>query len=446
MNTFEKMLVTIFFVELFVGGGGRLIDFGFLSIRQVLFILLFLTFLFRIVKEKAFFNKDVNTFIRFNLVSVGVYILIAWFLVSALIGLLNGNPRSIIVMDFFRVSFFAAYFPLVYYISERRYSKKKIISLLKYGALAVAIYTIVIALLGKTVFSSNFESYMSFWKSFMNDDLLFRKSHSVFYKSHFYVLIGLILSLNDILSKKYSMINTLNVIFCSISIFWSDTRGFSIALLVSLFVIVFFDMKIFTDSIIKWSLKVKRIVKNRQIVSKVIVLVLLTILVPYLYQYTTMERFSDQTNQEDSDVKDTSVGARIEFLLDSKNILLGDPINFIFGEGYGTSIAGRVEGIEMSFLDIWVEQGAVGLSIWLYLCLLVLYHYHIAYKNGKEITTVDRSLIGAFVGMVLLTNINPFINNPIGIVFFLLVLIFAQKKNIEEDLQEQAFGHRRNDV
>lgn len=440
MNTFEKMLLTIFFVELFIGGGGRLIDFGFLSIRQVLFILLFVTFLFRIVKEKAYFNRDVNTFIRFNPVSIGVYVLISWFFVSALIGFFNGNSRSVIAMDFFRVSFFAAYFPLAYYISESRFSKKKIISLLKYGALVVAIYTIVIALLGKTIFSSNFESYMAFWKSFMNDDLLFRRSHSVFYKSHFYVLIGLVLSLNDILSKKYSTINTLNVLLGSISIFWSDTRGFSIALLVGLFVIVFFDMKIFTDSIEEWLQKSRAILKNRQIMTKVVVLVLLTILVPYLYQYTTLERFKDQTNEEQSNVKDTSVGARIEFLLDSKEILLRNPINFIFGEGYGTSIAGRVEGIEMSFLDIWVEQGAIGLSIWLYLCLLVLYHYHIAYKNGYEITTVDRSLIGAFVGMVLLTNINPFINNPIGIVFFLLVLIFSQNKNIEKEaLGEQGY-------
>ena len=45
MNKFEKILLTAFFIELFIGGGGRLIDFGFLSfIRQALFILLILTF------------------------------------------------------------------------------------------------------------------------------------------------------------------------------------------------------------------------------------------------------------------------------------------------------------------------------------------------------------------------------------------------------------------
>ena len=32
MNKFERILLTIFFIELFVGGGGRLIDFGVVSI------------------------------------------------------------------------------------------------------------------------------------------------------------------------------------------------------------------------------------------------------------------------------------------------------------------------------------------------------------------------------------------------------------------------------
>ena len=62
MNKFEKILLTLLFIELFIGGGGRLIDFGLLSIRQVLFIILLLTFVYRIFKNKAFFNKEVNTF------------------------------------------------------------------------------------------------------------------------------------------------------------------------------------------------------------------------------------------------------------------------------------------------------------------------------------------------------------------------------------------------
>jgi len=156
MNKFEKILVTLFLIELFVGGGGRIIDFGILSIRQVLFIGLIFTFIFRIIKHKAYTDKAVNTFIQWNPVSIGVYLLIGWFFVSAVIGYINGNAPSIIAMDFLRVAFFAAYFPLAYYVSEERFTKARIIAILKYSAFVVAVFTIFLALLGKTIFIWNF--------------------------------------------------------------------------------------------------------------------------------------------------------------------------------------------------------------------------------------------------------------------------------------------------
>ena len=113
-------------------------------------------------------------------------------------------------------------------------------------------------------------------------------------------------------------------------------------------------------------------------------------------------------------------------------MLLNHPDYFIFGKGYGSEIAGRVTGIETSFLDILVEQGVIGLAIWLFLCLLVFYYYLYGYKRGVNIITEDVSLLGTFVGVLLLTNINPFINNPIGIVFFLVVLILSR------DVKEKA--------
>ncbi|MGG7619617.1 hypothetical protein [Bacillus coreaensis] len=426
MNTFEKMWLTVFFVELFIGGGGRLIDFGFLSIRQVLFIGLILIFLIRIMKEKAYLNMEVNTFFRMDPISIGVYLLIASFLFSAVNGFINGNPPSIIVMDFFRVSLIVAYFPLAFYVSEKRFSKDRIIQLLKKSAFLVAIFTIMIALLGKTVFSANFDEYKDFWKSIMNDDLLFRLSHSVFYKSHFFVLIGLVLSLNDVLSKRFTKLDVFNIVLGSLSIFWSDTRGLSIALMASIFLIVVIDLLVFIQPIIGWKNKFIAAVRNGELIKKTIVLIVITISVPILYHYTTLERFAQTENSIDSgEVQDTSVGARVEFLLDAKRILLDGPAPFLIGEGYGTSIAGRIDGIEMSFLDIWIEQGAIGLMVWLFLCFIVFYNYYHAYRTGEKLSTLDRSLLGAFFGMLLLTNINPFINNPIGMLFFILMLIFS---------------------
>src|SRR4051794_27748836 len=104
MNKFEKILLTLFFVEIFVGGGGRLIEVGPLSIRQVLFILILLTYAFRIIKTKAYLNEDINTLVRFTPVSIGIYILLVSFFISGLIGYFNGHALSTVITDMLRVS------------------------------------------------------------------------------------------------------------------------------------------------------------------------------------------------------------------------------------------------------------------------------------------------------------------------------------------------------
>lgn len=437
MNRFEKILLTVFFVELFVGGGGRLIDFGILSIRQVLFLLLLVTLVFRIVKQKAYLDKEVNTLIRFNPVTISVYALIAWFVTSAAIGYMNGHPISIIVMDLLRVSYVAVYFPLAYYISNERFSLSRIITILKYSALAVAIFTITVDLLGKTVFAANFYPFYVFMNSIMNDDLFFRPSNSVFYKSHFFVLIGLVISLNQLLNKNYRKLDIAIVILSSISILWSETRGFLLAFMLSVLMIILLDVKVIVDPIKGLSSKIQKLVQSQQFIKKFVMCIVVLVAVPFMYKYMTLERFEVATVQNSQnaaevekqkpEVNDVSVNARMEFIVASKDILV-QPKNLIFGIGYGSEVAGRTDGLEMSFLDILVEQGLIGLAIWFFLFLIIYLNYYAAYKKGQKLSTIDISLLSAFMGILLLTNINPYINNPIGISFFLILLVVSQSR------------------
>jgi len=414
------------------------------------------------LKEKAIFNKEVNTFFRFNPVTIGIYALIGWFIVSCIIGYLNGHPLGAIVTDFLRVSYFVLYFPLAYYISKERFSLQRIIILLKYSALVVAIFTIVVSLLGKTIFAADFKPYYDFMNWLMNDDLFFRPSKSVFYKSHFFVLVGLIISLNDLLNRNYSKLNVAIIIFGSISVLWSETRGFLLAFMLSVFLIIILDIKVIVDPIKGLASKIEKLVQSRQFIRKLAISLIVLVAVPFLFKYMTLERFevtvveevpsiehnktgnnSDfKTNNHKSgnvktEVNDVSVNARMEFIIASKEIL-AHPTNLIIGTGYGTEIAGRITGIEMSFLDILLEQGLIGFATWGFLFFKVYYNYYTAYKKGQKLTSLDISLMAAFMGILLLTNINPFINNPIGISFFLVVLVVSQNKkdlSLNEELQ-----------
>ncbi|WP_040204224.1 O-antigen ligase family protein [Neobacillus jeddahensis] len=441
MNKFEKKLLTIFFIEVFVGGGGRLIDFGILSIRQVLFLLLILVFIIRIIKEKAFFNKEINTFIRINPVTIGVYLLIGWFVVSSLIGVLYGHPLGAIVTDFLRVSYFVVYFPLAYYISKERFSLQRIITLLKYSALGVALFTIVISLLGKTVFvGADFKPYYDLLNRIFTGDLFFRPSNSVFYKSHFFVLIGLVIAINDLFNKSKSKLSIALVIFCSVSVLWSETRGFLLAFMLSVFMIIVLDVKVLVDPIKGVVSKLQKLMNHKQFIKKFTILIVVVVAVPFLYKYMTLERFevvktdpaanvqkNEEIREQETEINDISVNHRLEFITASRDILV-HPANLIIGTGYGTEVAGRINGLEMSFLDILVEQGLIGFAIWAYLFLIVYFNYYSAYKKGHKLSGLEISLLSAFMGVLLLTNINPFINNPIGISFFLILLIVSQQK------------------
>jgi hypothetical protein len=210
--------------------------------------------------------------------------------------------------------------------------------------------------------------------------------------------------------------------------------------MLSALVIILFDVKVIVDPIKGVINKLRKFIDTRKVLIKASLLVLIVAAVPFMYKHMTLERFetgvtSDpaQTEEEakkveDGEVNDVSVNARLEFIMDSKDILLGNPVYLIIGAGYGMEIAGRVNGIEMTFLDVLVEQGLIGLFIWIFLCLIVYYNYHVAYRKGSTISGMDISLLAAFMGVLMLTNINPFLNNPIGITFFLIMLIFSQYK------------------
>lgn len=439
VNRFEKVLLTVFFGELFIGGGGRLIEFGPISIRQMLFLLVLATFAFRIIKDKKILDRNVNTFFSLNTASIAVYMLVAWFGVSTLIGIIHHHAISIIAMDFFRVSFFLLYFPLAYYISEERYKKGTILNVLKYSSFIVAIFTILVSLIGKTIFNNNFDVFYDFINSIMKDDLFFRPSHSVFYKSHFFVLLGLLISFNSVLNKQGSKMDVVNIIVCLISIIWSETRGFLLAIMFGILFIVAMDVKTFTDNVKGLQKKASQLFRSKFMLKKIAISLLIVIAVPFMYKYMTIERFGTDTvtqqkpadhqkKKEETQVNDVSVNARMEFIHASKGLVFKNASTFMFGNGYGTSIAGRTTGIEMSFLEILIEQGVIGLALWLYVCFVIFYNYHHIYKARGSVETTDISLLACIAALMMLTNINPFINNPLGIGFILITLVLSKNK------------------
>lgn len=437
MNRFEKLLISIFFIELAIGGGGRLIELGPLSIRQILFVLLLGTFFVRIIKTKSIFNSEVNTFLGKDLTTISVYLLIIWIIISGALGVVYHHPIGTVAMDVFRVSFIGLYFPLAYYISNKRYKKEWVIEIIKWSAFVGAIFTLGIDITGKFILNNNFGDFYVWINNLVQDDLFFRPSRGVFYKSHLFILFGLIISFHQILNKKMNFINIANVILCTVSIIWSETRGLLIAFLGATFFIACLDSYIFVRPIVGMFNKIKKSFK-RPNVQKIIACLAVFILVPMLYTQMTQARFPAEQQTSSHKVTnnkktakpdaDESVATRVYLLSESKKILTSSPKAMVVGSGYGTQIGNRLTGIEMSFLDIWVEQGIIGVILWLLISLMVFFNFNKSYQISKKINSNDIAIMACTIALLLLTNINPFINNPIGISFLLFALVVSRNE------------------
>ncbi|WP_044747191.1 O-antigen ligase family protein [Bacillus alveayuensis] len=393
MSKGEKFLLTLFFIELFIGGGGRLFSFGPITLRMVLFAIIITIFIIRLLVGKAFIIKNTNTIL--------VYILLLWFGMSFLIGLLNGNKLNLMIGDIKTLSFLLIYFPLCYYISNDRFSVKSIFNLLKATSIIISMMTITITILANTVYLNSLDLY-EFINDLSDGDFIFRSSGAVFYKGHYYVLISVVISMFLYFNNKHNRYDILILLLGTISLILSETRGLIISALIGLILCILLNLKSF-------------IVKLNK--SLFFIALLVWPLFNFFTPYINFERINLSSLSQD-------LGVKVRFLI-IEEALNKIQNNFFLGSGFGTEITNRPSNIEISFLDILMEQGMIGLVIWLMIFLNIFIMYYKIIKN--KLIKLDAYHIALFVSIIstiFLTNTNPFINNPLGMIHILIVMIY----------------------
>ncbi len=446
MNRLEKWLLTILFFELFAGGGGRQIEFGPISIRQLLFILLLVSYGSRLISNRETRVELKELLINKNLVAILSISLLIWIGVSTLIGIINGHQLGEVIKDSLRVSYIILIFPFWTYIRTDRFPIEKVISVLKIATLAVSIGTIIIGLCGKYFFVNDFKYFYQFINELLPADLFFRPSRGVFYKSHFIVLFGLILSSNNFISNRVKKIDMAILILASVSIIYSETRGLYIGYLLALLAILLTNGFIYYFAKAKGR-KVSK--KNKKLIVPVIFYLCAFTIVPTLYNSSTQSRFNDSIDQSNifesnkkttsktgggsKQVNDVSVNMRVYLFEESAKIIKKSSTNAIIGNGYGSVIGSRTDGIEMTFLDILVEQGIIGVLLWLGFSLLPAFYYLAYIFRHSDLDSTSVALLACVLTMIVITNINPFLNSPIGLGFLLPVIISAKRLEIEKE-------------
>lgn len=434
LTKIEKISLYLLFFELFAGGGGRIFELGPISIREFLFAFVILLFCLRFIvnpeTRSELIHKDLQPKSATLIMSA---LLIIWVGVSALIGISHGHLLGSVITDTIRVIFVIMIIPLSYYIDKKRFGVKQLVTTLMYAALITSLITIIISLAGKFMGNRDFYYFYKFINGLFPGDLFFRPSRGVFYKSHFLVLFAAIISFINLSQKKSTLLENIVLVVGSISIIMSETRGLYIGFAIGIITLILVKAVIyfFGD---RESLGLSK----KSFLQSVFLIILALGLTSYFFNNSTISRFSSNDNPQEqygnkdhehneSKINDVSLNVRVRLLADSVKIVKKSAANLLLGNGYGTVIGERSTGIEMTFIDIMVEQGFIGVVIWLLFSLLPLYYFFRSFLVTKRLDDVYIGLLGCVLAMLVVTNINPFLNSPIGLGFLLPVIIISSK-------------------
>jgi hypothetical protein len=365
--------------ETSIGGGGRFIDFGGVTLRMFLFILALTYFFINFIFLKVKVEKKI--------IVLSLYFSFILF-TGIIIALFTNTNYAMILEDIKPLSFF--YIILFYSFNINELRDLKIVhNIFKSSAIILAIaYGILLVLLFTNTINAE-EFYMK-----QNDlgEISFRDGFFLFYKGFIFLCIGYIFFLTTNNKFKFPFL-----LFLFISIFLSFTRGF--LLFTIIITIIYF------------------IIKKKNIIEKILLffttlLFIFLVFTINIYEYI----FGDKTTS------DTIRIDTINEVIKNTNI-----ISFFVGHGFGNGVPTKPVHMEISFLEIFYKQGLIGVLFWIFLFVNIFYFYNkiIDFKLKK---LAYPFLLGT-IFIFLQSFTNPYMNNPIGLSFILISYVVIIKIN-----------------
>lgn len=401
MKSYAKGLFIILLAEIAIGGGGRLISFGPVSLRMVLFAA---ALIFTLI---ALFSGEK--------ISKEYKILLAFFFVTIVVGwvrgVFNGAQQQYWWEDikpllyFLILPFFAIAFKKIE--NNGLYAS----SIIRFSAVFLAVAFFIILILIHT----GVIPFLDFYARTVNTgEFFFRGEITFFYKGFLYLCIGLIFI--HFLNTKHRIALT-SLVLLAISL--TFTRGFLLALCLTyagyyllnyryIKAAVFTMLAILTITYgqatigyISQTIDILRNPKN-------------TVSTSASNPESKVQNIPQKNLLGNRDYSDTGrlqqikeVGERVT------------PVSFFLGQGFGKGVPSRPIHMEISYIEIFHKQGLLGLAFWSYIFFLLFKKFRYAPASDRR----DAFFCGAlFVFCQSLTN--QYINNPIGLSMVLLTLTY----------------------
>jgi len=205
----------IMLLELFLGGGGRLLAWGPISLRMVLFAIAMIWSAILLLFYRQKLPKEIWRL-------VGLFSLMV--IIAAFVGFLNNAPLELIFEDIKPLSFFYTIIFFSLAISQTK-DGEFITKIIKNSSLVLGICYLLIFI----AINSNIISFINFYQITKDSgEFFFRGEIAFFYKGFVFMCVGIVFFFFDPVKK-----NTHWLILLSISIILTFTRGFIFALSVT---------------------------------------------------------------------------------------------------------------------------------------------------------------------------------------------------------------------
>ncbi len=388
------LFFTIFLLELFLGGAGRLITFGPLTLRMYLYIGgLMLLALYMFLGKSITYSTAVL---------LGTFL--ALFVLAIVRGLFNTDDNLRLFADVKMISFF---FILPFFdIMINDYSKlQKVVRLLKFATLFMAVAYLIFFVVLNLRLIPFLTIYSAMSKPEYFDEFGFRGETAMIYKGFIFMCIGYFF----FFFEKWGRANGLKLLLIFLAIVLTLARAY----ILLIFGLTFFYL------LYRFLVARKNRILNMFVISAVIVGAV--ILVPMALEL----------------LGDKSISDSIRFVQLQQVADMVNPISLFIGHGFGVGVPIRPGHMEIMYLEIFHKQGILGLIFWFAILgyiYLKAHNYRMYCKEKKIGNPIDtRPFLYGVTFLYLQSLFNPYLTNSMGMTFlFITLVIFEKLKKFNE--------------
>ena len=372
-----NVVFTIAMLELFVGGGGRLLEIGPLTVRMLLFALCLLTSVFYAVSRP---NRADGTALALGLVAAYLFIHLG--------GLVNGILRGADVADLLTEMQQSLYWLAAPFIAMTLQSQRMV----QRAADLVQLSGVVLAtlyLLAISALAMGLVDYFGFYALLSeSSEFSFRGESYFFYKGFLYLGIAAVFFV-AVDARRSRWLAVLVVVAMVLTL----TRGFVLS----------------TSAAMLLMLMAQRRTKFLGMAALAVAAAafVLWVYLPSIEEGLDLQR--DVSNLQRLD--------DLAFVFDRLDVR-----TLLIGQGLGVPIGERVN-VENTFLWALWKLGLPGVLFWLSPLLLCLIYYRRIDRGNGALPLASAFVFGTVLVYVQ-TLSNPYLNNPIGL-SYVLVSLFA---------------------